>query len=83
LTIHRAGIASCLPAAPSGSASSPDQEAANVEKFREVRRENAIRRFFDLNAFRLFVLGFFVSVVSFALDLLAHGLLRDFLNVAR
>jgi hypothetical protein len=72
-----------LPAAPSGSASTPDEEALNVVKFREVRRENAIRPFFGLNAFRLFVLGFFISVVSSALDLLAHGLLREFLHIAR
>jgi hypothetical protein len=58
------------------------EEAANIPKYREVQRQNAIRPFFDPKAFRLFLMGFAVSVLSSALDLLAHGPLREFLEIA-
>src|SRR5256885_13842950 len=46
-----------------------DEEAANLNKFAATRRENALRPYFDVQAFRYFLLGFLVSVISSALDL--------------
>jgi hypothetical protein len=57
------------------------EEAANIRKWLEVQRQNALRPFFDPDAFRLFILGFAISIISSALDLLAHGPLSDFFEV--
>ncbi len=70
------------PAEPSTTATQlADQEAKNILKFRETRNANAIRPFFDAAAYRYFLWGFAISVISAALDLLAHGPLKEFLAV--
>jgi hypothetical protein len=58
-----------------------DQEADNVAKFKRVQEENAVRPFFDVKAYRYFLWGFAISVISAALDLLAHGWLKEFFGV--
>jgi hypothetical protein len=68
--------------APAGSTMPVDAEAANVAKFKQVQVENAVRPFFDVTAYRYFLWGFAVSVISAALDLLAHGALKEFFGIA-
>src|SRR5882757_7937766 len=61
------------PAPPKRSTAAMDEEADNVAKFKRVQEENAVRPFFDVKAYRYFLWGFAISVISAALDLLAHG----------
>lgn len=69
--------------APAGGNTMPvDAEAANVAKFKQVQVENAVRPFFDVKAYRYFLWGFAVSIISAALDLLAHGPLKEFFGIA-
>lgn len=70
-------------APPASSTTIVDQEAANVAKFKRVQEQNAVRPFFDVKAYRYFLWGFATSVISAALDLLAHGPFKEFFGIAR
>jgi hypothetical protein len=68
-------------APPEHSTGIVDQEAANLEKFKQVQIKNAARPFFDVKACRYFLWGFAISAISAALDLLAHGWLKEFFRI--
>jgi hypothetical protein len=59
-----------------------DPESENVANFKQVQVENAVRPFFDVKAYRYFLWGFAISVISSALDLLAHGWLKEFFEIS-
>ena len=58
-----------------------DQEANNLNEFKRIQRENALRPFFDVDAYRCFLWGFAISAISAVLDLLAHGWPKEFFSI--